>query len=745
MSKLLSIIIPIHNGERTIVNTIESVLKINEKDLYEILCVDDCSTDNTLDLIHKNYSSLKNLRVIHIKKQVGCGLARNLAINEAKGDYISFLDADDQYLFKEINFLDKLISLYNSDLYLFNYKITKPNGSIEIVQSFDEKYNIELHQCPSVIKKRPCWSIIYKKKFLIDENIFFKRGIWEDKDFVVETLCNSKKITQINKFLIDYDKTVPLSITSKKKTISDLNLIYDQLENSSNLATNYRTKSEKIYQISISHNFNVFLYFYKEISVQEEISDKILLKFKKLFMSCEIKLDKFEEEELEGIGYNVQKDITFIYYIFINYNSDIFRKLINKKIPNEYLDRILDNNFLKEYLKKNESCLYYFDYKDNVLSNAINLYSIKNIYIHIGLPKTGTTNIQHFLHAQGEKLLKYNILYPLSVTSKKFQEAYKIQDQNFGNSLLDHNYLSSIKNKSAAHHSFFFQELSKEIKDNINCDTLILSAENLYYLDEYSISLLKKYFININTKIIFSSRNYFDWLNSFYVENIVSGREHRSFNYFFNHCTATSLIPYEKKTNLWKKIFGNNNFVEINYKDNEEFTKNLLFKLKIPIEIVNDYKNKKIYSYNKDWFKIYQILNFNKETKDYSFENFIKEKNKFFKFLNSNSLNLNDKTHYIDKNIFNFTNYSFLKNHDFNLDGKFIETIAISKLINYTQTQEKKNKIQNKILYNFIKEKILSNKFIYLIYLKIYWLSKKNKYLNILIKRTLKLLGVNNV
>ena len=186
-----------------------------------------------------------------------------------------------------------------------------------------------------MIKKRPCWSIIYKKEFLLDENIFFKRGIWEDKDFVVETLCNSKKITQINKFLIDYDKTVPLSITSKKKTISDLNQIYDQLENSSNLATNYRTKSEKLYQISISHNFNVFLSFYKEISVQEEISDKILLKFKKLFMSCEIKLDKFEEEELEGIGYNVQKDITFIYYIFINYNSDIFRKLINKKISNK--------------------------------------------------------------------------------------------------------------------------------------------------------------------------------------------------------------------------------------------------------------------------------------------------------------------------------------------------------------------------------------------------------------------------
>ena len=222
MSKLLTIIIPIHNGERTIVNTIESVLEIKEKDLYEILCVDDCSTDNTLDLIHKNYSSLKNLRVIHTKKQVGCGLARNLAINEAKGDYISFLDADDQYLLKEINFLDKLISLYNSDLYLFNYKITKPNGSIEIVQSFDEKYNIELHQSPSMIKKRPCWSIIYKKEFLLDENIFFKRGIWEDKDFVVETLCNSKKITQINKFLIDYDKTVPLSITSKKKQLVTL-------------------------------------------------------------------------------------------------------------------------------------------------------------------------------------------------------------------------------------------------------------------------------------------------------------------------------------------------------------------------------------------------------------------------------------------------------------------------------------------------------------------------------------------
>ena len=49
---------------------------------------------------------------------------------------------ENNYLFKEINFLDKLISLYNSDLYLFNYKITKPNGSIEIVQSFDEKLSV---------------------------------------------------------------------------------------------------------------------------------------------------------------------------------------------------------------------------------------------------------------------------------------------------------------------------------------------------------------------------------------------------------------------------------------------------------------------------------------------------------------------------------------------------------------------------------------------------------------------------
>lgn len=108
--ELVSIITPVYNGEEFIEETILNILQQTYKE-WEWLIVDDCSTDLTKNII-KKYSK-KDLRIkyISLKKNSGAGVARNEAIKNAKGEYISFLDSDDYWgkekLEKQIRFMNK--------------------------------------------------------------------------------------------------------------------------------------------------------------------------------------------------------------------------------------------------------------------------------------------------------------------------------------------------------------------------------------------------------------------------------------------------------------------------------------------------------------------------------------------------------------------------------------------------------------------------------------------------------------
>lgn len=119
---LVSIITPSYNAEKFISKTIESV--INQTYLnWEMIIVDDCSTDDTISII-KSFSSHEN-RIILIENQINVGAAetRNIALRKAKGNFIAFLDSDDIWLNKkletQINFMidnDRAFTFSNYNL-----------------------------------------------------------------------------------------------------------------------------------------------------------------------------------------------------------------------------------------------------------------------------------------------------------------------------------------------------------------------------------------------------------------------------------------------------------------------------------------------------------------------------------------------------------------------------------------------------------------------------------------------------
>ena len=104
----VSIITPSYNSEKYIAETIQSVLDQTYQD-WEMIIVDDVSTDNSLQIIEQYAKRDSRLKVIRLKQNMGPAHARNRAIEEASGKYIAFLDSDDVWfpkkLEKQINFL----------------------------------------------------------------------------------------------------------------------------------------------------------------------------------------------------------------------------------------------------------------------------------------------------------------------------------------------------------------------------------------------------------------------------------------------------------------------------------------------------------------------------------------------------------------------------------------------------------------------------------------------------------------
>ena len=105
----VSIIVPVYNAGRFLEQTLQSVFQQDFTD-WELLLVNDCSTDNSIEIIRRHEDD-KRIRLINLDKNGGAAVARNQGIALAKGRYIAFLDSDDIWksdkLSKQVDFMEK--------------------------------------------------------------------------------------------------------------------------------------------------------------------------------------------------------------------------------------------------------------------------------------------------------------------------------------------------------------------------------------------------------------------------------------------------------------------------------------------------------------------------------------------------------------------------------------------------------------------------------------------------------------
>ena len=207
----LSIIISVFNLEKYITKCIDSFLnQYISYDLYEILIIDDGSTDNSSKII-KNYISEHHNISYYIKENGGASSARNLGIKYAKGEYIWFFDGDDWVKSNILKTIINKINKYKTDILFLNYEYINEENKILYKTSFTNPNKLifngldffDIAPGDFIMPHR----FIINKDFIINNKITFIEGItFEDDEWAPRILYYTKSCYVIMEPLYFYLK-----------------------------------------------------------------------------------------------------------------------------------------------------------------------------------------------------------------------------------------------------------------------------------------------------------------------------------------------------------------------------------------------------------------------------------------------------------------------------------------------------------------------------------------------------------
>ncbi|ARI09492.1 MULTISPECIES: glycosyltransferase family 2 protein [Klebsiella] len=202
----LSVVIPVYNVSKYVLEAIDSVINQTITP-FEVIIVDDGSTDNSGELVEQYYSEIQYVKIIHTHNQ-GLGEARNVGTRAALGEYIYYFDSDDVlqlYLIED--FYNALKSNGELDIFAFSAESFLDGADKEMVapQNKLPKYLrvhetlfssggeafIEMSRTGTFYPN--AWLYIFRRKFFTDFNITFKSIIHEDEEFTPRLFLHAGK------------------------------------------------------------------------------------------------------------------------------------------------------------------------------------------------------------------------------------------------------------------------------------------------------------------------------------------------------------------------------------------------------------------------------------------------------------------------------------------------------------------------------------------------------------------------
>ena len=565
----VSVIIPIYNVEKYLKKCLDSVIHqtLNE---IEIICIDDCSTDDSLLIIEEYAKIDSRLKIIKNNVNKGVSASRNLGIQESKGEYIAFLDSDD---FIDETAYEKAFNIAHKldlDCLLFKTKVLDnrtgeisdktPYFALDCFENFDKE--IFNH---TDTKKFTCdinvqlGSKLFKREFIINKKLFFpQRKIFEDEDFFYNIYLRANRISLLPEYLYYYRRFRKGSIMENKHkrfldlldTVGELRKIFIK---TNNFDEEYKNSFYKKYISLILYRFNETDDEDKEefFLKTKEFLKKILFNEKDiLYLDEENKLASFyilnsSYEEFSAYLENNTSLKKLLNYS-IDFSLDLNDNLQNKKTDlnnknqiinskNEIINsknEIIDgkNHLIKKLKVDTQNISKQLELQKNQITNLNQKLEQKNT--QITEKERIITNINNQLELQKNEIINLNDTIEqknTQITEKEhamlFKENSLLENQEIINNLIEN---LKIQNKTILDLEMKLNSKLKIIESLENKNNLIseeilnnkstieeqnkviesLSIEKEYYLIHYNT--LKKnnaYLNNINEEV-FSSNSW---------------------------------------------------------------------------------------------------------------------------------------------------------------------------------------------------------------------------------------------
>lgn len=297
-----SIIVPAYNTEKYIDKCLKSIFSNTYKN-FEVIIVNDGSTDKTEDIINKYIKKYDN--IIYIKqKNMGLSMARNNGVKKATGDYLLFIDSDD---YVEKNLLEN-INKNIDDLDVLRYQLNIVFND-KIIPYEEKEFNVTdgIDAFEKIVKYKfieMASLYVINRKYYVDNNFEFEKGVYhEDYGLLPLVIATAKKVKSINYLGYNYvqrDGSIMSSNdTSKmKKKMDDMLFLFTKaIKYLDNIPNSQNVKS--FYANSIIDKYNL---------LNNELKKEYINKIKDLKVISYLSNDNFKRK-IKKILYKIKYEV----------------------------------------------------------------------------------------------------------------------------------------------------------------------------------------------------------------------------------------------------------------------------------------------------------------------------------------------------------------------------------------------------------------------------------------------------
>ena len=239
----ISVIIPVYNAEKYLNKTLESILKQSLKDI-EVICVDDGSTDGSVEIIQSFIKKDDRVKLIRQNNQ-HAGSARNTGLKEAQGEYIHFMDADDYVLNYAYEAIYNKVIKYDLDCLKFSSVVydVKQKDTVDLPAftltrlrpgDFNRLLTLEAGSPIYKVNVAP-WNGVYRRTFLEKNNIVFNTLFCvNDRSFFNKVITNAERMMIARDRLVVHRVNMKESLVGKRAEHFDchfrsIEIVSDQL------------------------------------------------------------------------------------------------------------------------------------------------------------------------------------------------------------------------------------------------------------------------------------------------------------------------------------------------------------------------------------------------------------------------------------------------------------------------------------------------------------------------------------